>query len=472
MSSFFKTHNPTSEESLAVYNYHTDQQVDHKIQKLFDQQKVWKKKNIQERLHLLKKVKQKIQDASEEMVLLMTMEMGKTIVESRAEVQKSLTLFDYYELKAEELLAVREVKAHYRASQIQFQPMGVILSFMPWNFPLWQVLRFAVPAWIAGNVILQKHSEITAGVSLLIEKIVSESSDITLLENIFVPVEKINALYVDARIQAVTFTGSTTVGSLVAEQAAKNLKKTVLELGGSDAYIIDPTAKLDATVEICAKAKLINNGQSCVAAKRFFLPEEMLESFTYALAESFQSRNIGNPLDKGVDLGPLASVKFKDKLDSQWLSVRSVAQHPLNFSEELINLQSRSLPLKGAFFAPRIAVVSSLKPALEHAFIQSFQEEEFFGPVALVYSYKSQEEMFYRVNQSPYGLGAAWFGDPDKFVKQNIANELDVGMIAINEMIKSDARLPFGGVKKSGYGRELGDFGIFEFCYVQTLGWG
>lgn len=472
MDNFFKTYNPTTEESLNVYSYHTEDELNQKLQNLFDQQKDWKKKSLAQRIQVLKKIKQQIQNVSEQLSMVMSVEMGKPLAESKAEVQKCLTLFDYYELHAEQLLAPREVLAQYPKSQVRFQPMGIVLSFMPWNFPLWQVMRFAVPAWLAGNVILQKHSELTAGVSILIERLVLEATGLHLLENIFLPVSRIKDLYADNRIQAVTFTGSTNVGALVAEQAGRNLKKCVLELGGSDAYILDPSADLKTAIEFCAKAKLVNNGQSCVAAKRFFVPEEMLESFVFSLSEKLKSKKMGNPLESGTDLGPLASQAFKNKIQSQWDSLSALTRHSLNTSSELMGLNNRLTPDKGYFFSPKIAVVSDLKPAQEHQFIQSFQEEEFFGPVALVYSYKSQEEMLYRVNQSPYGLGAAWFGDPEKFAKENMADQIDVGMIAVNEMIKSDARLPFGGVKKSGFGRELGDFGIFEFCSVQTLGWG
>lgn len=472
MDNFFKTYNPTTEESLNVYSYHTDDELNQKLQNLSDQQKVWKQKNLAQRIQVLKKIKQQIQNTSEQLAMVMTVEMGKPLAESKAEVQKCLTLFDYYEQHAEQLLSPRDVSAQYRKSQVRFQPMGIVLSFMPWNFPLWQVMRFAVPAWLAGNVILQKHSELTAGVSVLIERLVFEATGLNLLENIFLPVSRIKDLYRDDRIQAVTFTGSTSVGALVAEQAGRNLKKCVLELGGSDAYILDPTAELKTAVEFCAKAKLVNNGQSCVAAKRFFVPEEMLESFTEALAEKLYAKKMGNPLESGAELGPLASQTFKNKIQMQWDSLSSITQHRLNNSEVLIDLNRRATPDRGFFFSPKIAVVSGLKPAQEHQFIHNFQEEEFFGPVALVYSYKTQEEMLYRVNQSSYGLGAAWFGDSEKFVHENIADQLDVGMIAVNEMIKSDVRLPFGGVKKSGFGRELGDFGIFEFCSVQTLGWG
>lgn len=472
MENTFTTINPASEEILKSYAYDSDQEIEKKIEDLFSSQKVWKKKTLQERCEVLDKVKKNFSSCAEEIALLISTEMGKPLIEARAEVQKSLTLFDYYNEKAPELLEARKIQAHYKKSEIYFQPLGIILSFMPWNFPLWQVLRFAVPSWLAGNVILQKHSEITAGVALLIEKIVAESVDISLMKNLFIEPSRLEKIYQDNRIQAVTFTGSTAVGSLVAAKAAQNLKKTVLELGGSDAYIIDDTAQIEIAVEFGVKAKLVNNGQSCVAAKRFFVPDFMIEHFASLFAEKLWQKKIGSPLSSETELGPLAHQRFQFKLQNQWNEVQKLGRHFLNQAEMLRKLNSREVPSKGFFFPPKIVIVSELPQQEEVNFIKSFQEEEFFGPVVLVYAYKTESECFQRVNQSPYGLGAAWFGDPEKFKKQKIQESLDVGMVAVNEMIKSDARLPFGGVKKSGYGRELGTFGIYEFCNVQSVGWG
>lgn len=472
MENSFTTINPANEEIIQSYRYHSDKEIEERLEGLFQAQKVWKKRSLQKRCEDLEKIKKILSSRAGEMALLISTEMGKPLTEARAEVQKSLTLFDYYKDKSVELLGVREVPAHYGKSEIHFLPLGVVLSFMPWNFPLWQVLRFAVPSWLAGNVVLQKHSEITAGVALLIEKIVTESVDVALLKNLFIEPPRLEKIYQDPRLQAVTFTGSSAVGSMVAQKAGQNLKKSVLELGGSDAYIIDKTASLDKAVDYCVKAKLVNNGQSCVAAKRFFVPDSLVEPFTNLFAEKVLQKKMGSPLEVDTELGPLASQRFQFKLQSQWIEAQKLAHASLNRSELFRKLNFQVVPLKGFFFAPKMMVVSDLSSQEEGHFVRAFQEEEFFGPVALVYAYKNEEEMFRRVNQSPYGLGAAWFGDPEKFRKQKIHESLEVGMIAVNEMIKSDARLPFGGVKKSGYGRELGAFGIYEFCNVQSLGWG
>lgn len=470
MKKEFITINPATNENLSNYSYHNLGQIDDKIDLLKVQYKSWKQQTLEQRIKLLDVVQKAIKENVDELALLITSEMGKPSVEAKNEIIKTLTIFDYYRDHAEALLKSKIVSAQYRKSEIYFQPLGIVLSFMPWNFPVWQVFRFAVPAWLAGNLILQKHSEITAGVSLFIEKIVNESSGLTLMQNIFIEPKHIDYLYKHPAISAVTFTGSTQVGSLVAQQAAMNIKKAVLELGGNDAYIIDETAKMSDAVDWCVKSKLVNNGQSCVAAKRFFVPKDKSEEFIHGFVTKLLEKKIGSPLDKAIHLGPLAHQRFKQKIENQLLQLNKIPT--MKSFSDIARLDLISIPQQGSFMVPRILVYSDISMKDEDLFIQHFQNEEIFGPVALVYLYESKEDLLFRVNQSQFGLGAAWFGDEEKFKHENWLRELDVGMIAVNEMIKSDARMPFGGVKKSGYGRELGDFGILEFCNIKTLGWG
>ncbi|MCB0368279.1 MAG: aldehyde dehydrogenase family protein [Bdellovibrionales bacterium] len=466
----FSTFNPASEELNAQYFYHSEKQINDKIDLLSKQYGSWKQESIAVRLKTLERIQKAFLEETESLALLITTEMGKPLREAKSEVLKSISVFQYYSQYGEKLLETQNVQTSNLKSEVHFHPLGVVLSFMPWNFPLWQVIRFAVPAWLAGNVILLKHSEITAGVSTFIERIVNESSSKTLIQNIFIEPEKIDFLYSRPEVRAITFTGSTQVGALVAQQAGKNLKKTVLELGGSDAYIIDDSAKMEDAVELAVKAKLINNGQSCVAAKRFFVSRKKTEEFLYLFCQKLIEKKIGSPLDENIDLGPLAQLKFKDKITNQ---VKQLSRfRDVSYDSALESLKGTQLPDKGCFFAPELLVFSNISDSNEKIFRESFQNDEIFGPVGLVYSYENKEDLITRVNQSEYGLGAAWFGDEDKFKKENWFNLLDVGMVAVNEIIRSDAKLPFGGVKKSGYGRELGAFGIYEFCNIKTLGWG
>lgn len=472
MKNTFSTINPATNQVIQEYQYDSDNDVQVKLKELKHSFKLWKNLKLEQRLAVLEKIAKNLVTNQELIARTITKEMGKPIQESRAEILKTLSLFDYYKKNAERLLASREITAHYAKSEIYFQPLGVILSFMPWNFPIWQAFRFAVPAWCVGNVILQKHSDITAGVGLLIEQLVNEVADFRIIENIFIEPDRVPLLYEQEEIQAVTFTGSTQVGSLVAQQAAKNIKKTVLELGGSDPYILDKTCDLNSTLDWCVKAKLINNGQSCVAAKRFFVPQELAEDFILGFSERLSSKRIGDPLEEQIHLGPLAHRRFKIKIQKQYEELAVLQTHPLNELAEVIKINSKEIPIEGEFFSSKIIYVTDVDKNQELSFTKTFQNEEVFGPIALIYGYKSEEELIYRVNQSIYGLGAAWFGDKEKFRKEQLHNKLDVGMIAVNEMLRSDVHMPFGGVKKSGYGRELGEFGIFEFCNVQTLGWG
>lgn len=470
MKKEFITINPATNENISNYSYHSLGQIDDKIGLLTTQYKTWKLQTLVQRIEILDLVQKALKENIDALALLITSEMGKPLVEAKNEVIKTLTIFDYYREHAEVLLKSKQVSAQYKKSEIYFQPLGIVLSFMPWNFPVWQVFRFAVPAWLAGNLVLQKHSEITAGVSLFIEKIVNKSSGLTLMQNIFIEPESIHYLYKHPAIAAVTFTGSTQVGSLVAQQAAMNIKKAVLELGGSDAYIIDETANMSEAINWCVKAKFVNNGQSCVAAKRFFVAKNKSEEFVSGVVEKILEKKIGSPLDKNIHLGPLAHQRFKQKIESQLLQLNKITTQQ-TFAD-IKKLDLISVPKLGAFLAPRVLVYSDISEKDEDLFVQHFQNDEVFGPVSLVYLYETKEELLFRVNQSQFGLGAAWFGDEEKFKNENWLQELDVGMIAVNEMIKSDARMPFGGVKKSGYGRELGEYGILEFCNIKTLGWG
>ncbi|MCK6599312.1 MAG: aldehyde dehydrogenase family protein [Bdellovibrionaceae bacterium] len=468
----FTTQNPSTEEFLSEYFYDSPKALENKIEQLSKEFSVWRLQSIEQRLEVLSLVLNRLKKEENELAKMISLEMGKPLAESIAEVKKCYSIFEYYERVAPILLAEKKIKTSYDKSLVSFEPLGVVLSIMPWNYPLWQVLRFAVPAWLSGNVILLKPAEITSETSLIFERLVREATGRSLVLNVQLSTTTIEELYSLPDIKAVTFTGSTEVGRRVGMLAGKNLKKSVLELGGNDAYILDESADIEKSVDFCLSAKLVNNGQSCIAAKRFFVPEAQKENFLDLFVRGLLIKKIGDPFASGVELGPLAHKRFHSRAALQAKKLELLLDKDSSQKELWEKLKQRVLPEKGFYYPPQCFVVNSGQGWSEEDFYKSFQREEIFAPIALVYVYNSEEELYHRVNQSPYGLGAAWFGDPEKFQKTQVAKKIDVGMLSVNEMLRSDARVPFGGIKDSGYGRELGEQGLFEFCSVRTLHWG
>ena len=380
--------------------------------------------------------------------------MGKPIRESRAEIQKCAWVCEYFAENGENFLATQEVKTDASKSYITFQPFGVILAVMPWNFPFWQVFRFAAPTLMAGNVCILKHASNVSGCALAMEQIFHDAGfHQNAFHTLLINSKKVTSIIANPAIKAVTLTGSTPAGKAVASKAGEMLKKSVLELGGSDPYIILEDADLYKAVSSCSFSRLLNAGQSCIAAKRFIVIESVLEEFKSLLIQNMKNVEMGDPFDENTDMGPMARIELRDELHEQ--VVKSVG-----LGAQL--LLGGQIPTgKGAFYPPTI--LTDVKPG-----IPAF-DEELFGPVAAIVPAKDEKEAIKLANNSVFGLGAAIFTNDVKRGELIAVDKLEAGSCFVNDFVKSDPRLPFGGIKQSGYGRELSDFGIREFVNIKTV---
>ncbi|HET6541579.1 MAG TPA: NAD-dependent succinate-semialdehyde dehydrogenase [Chryseolinea sp.] len=410
----------------------------------------WKKTSFAHRGSLMLKVASIIRNNKEEYARTIALEMGKLLSEAKAEVEKSATACEYFAQHAEEFLKDQTMVTEAKRSFVAFQPVGALLAIMPWNFPFWQVFRFAAPALMAGNVGLLKHAPNVTRCSLIIEKIFSEAGfPPGVFQSLIIEVNLVEGIISSDIIQGVALTGSEAAGSQVGSIAGKNIKRTVLELGGSDAFIVLPDADLEKTVKIATQSRMQNVGQSCIAAKRFIVLEEIKEKFVAQFAESIQSLVQGDPFNEKSTLGPLARLDLAEKLEVQLRkSTEAGAKLLVGGQRNGCNFQA--------------TLLDNVRPGMA-AF-----EEETFGPLAAVITAKTEDEAIALANKTRYGLGATvWTRDLIK--AERIARELDSGSVLINALMRSDVRLPFGGVKKSGYGRELSEFGIKEFVNVKTI---
>ncbi|NEP11323.1 MAG: NAD-dependent succinate-semialdehyde dehydrogenase [Symploca sp. SIO2C1] len=385
---------------------------------------------------------------------LMTMEMGKTIKGAIAEAQKCALVCRYYAEHAAEFLA--DVPATTDASQsfVRYQPLGVILAVMPWNFPFWQVFRFAAPALMSGNVGLLKHASNVPQCALAIEEIIKQAGfPEGALQTLLIGAEQVAGIINDQRVKAATLTGSEAAGASLAAAAGKQIKKTVLELGGSDPYIVLESADLEAAVSTAVTARMLNNGQSCIAAKRFILMEAIADEFEQHLVEKFQKLKIGDPMQEEMDVGPLATPGILADLDQQVQACIEKGAKVLTGGKPLAHLP-------GNFYPPTILTDFPVGTPAD--------QEEFFGPVALLFRVSNLDAAIELANSTPFGLGAsAWTTDEEE--QNRLIDELEAGAVFINGLVKSDPRIPFGGIKRSGYGRELGIQGIHEFVNIKTV---
>ncbi|HET8646273.1 MAG TPA: NAD-dependent succinate-semialdehyde dehydrogenase, partial [Vicinamibacteria bacterium] len=384
---------------------------------------------------------------------LAALEMGKPVAQGRAEADKCALVCRFYAQEAERFLAPQAVATAASSSRVVFEPLGPVLAVMPWNFPYWQVFRFAAPALMAGNAGLLKHASNVSGCALAIEALLHEAGfPPALFRTLLIGSDRVASVIEAPEVKAVTLTGSTPAGKAVAGQAGSLLKKTVLELGGSDPYLVLEDADLEAAAESCAASRLINSGQSCIAAKRFMVVEPVRARFEEAFVERMRARRMGDPLDAEVQVGPQARHDLRDGVQAQvTASVEAGARL----------LLGGTVPEgPGAFYPP--TVLTGVRKGMA-AF-----DEEVFGPVAAVVPVKDEEEAVRAANDTPFGLGAAVF-TRDLQRGQRLAARLEAGNVFVNTHVQSDPRLPFGGVKESGYGRELGEFGIREFVNVKTV---
>ena len=390
-----------------------------------------------------------------ELAELITSEMGKLISESLAEIEKCAWVCEYYAEKGRDFLGAERTTTDASSSGVLYVPLGTVLAIMPWNFPFWQVFRFAAPAVMAGNTMLLKHSSIVPRCALEIESIFNESGfDGPVIKQVFATKEQISHLIADDRIAAVTLTGSEAAGKSIAKEAGYHLKKVVLELGGSDPYIVLDDADLDLAVEACVKGRMLNTGQSCIGAKRFIIQSGIYDEFLQKFRVKMSSFSFGDPMNNKTTLGPLASIKQREDLHEQVLTAVANGAHLM---------VGGYVPdeIEGAFYPATILTeVDQANP---------IYSEEVFGPVAMVFRVDDVDQAIALANDTSFGLGAAIFSKNTEMAQSIAETRLDAGSCFINAQVKSDPRLPFGGIKKSGFGRELSMHGIREFTNIKTI---
>ncbi len=445
--------NPATEEPIRDLPDHSLAQVDEKLDLAAGTFDFWRRTSFSERASLMKGAAQRLRDGKSGYAALMTQEMGKTITAAEAEVDKCAWVCDFYAGNAERFLAPEPIETDAARSLVRFDPLGPVLAVMPWNFPFWQVFRFAAPALMAGNVGLLKHASNVPGCALAIEEVFRTAGfPMGTFQTLLVGSRVVEGIIRHPAVRAVTLTGSDPAGVAVASQAGAALKKTVLELGGSDPFIVLRDADVEAAARSAATARTINNGQSCIAAKRFIVEEPVAERFETALVAAMAALKVGDPMDRTTDVGPLARADLRKDLQSQVDRTVAAGAH--------LALGGRPMEGRGYFYPP--TVLTGVEPGMA-AF-----EEETFGPVAAVVRAQDAEHAIVLANASPFGLGAClWTADPERGAA--LAAEVEAGAVFVNGIVKSDPRLPFGGVKRSGYGRELSAFGIREFVNVKSV---
>lgn len=449
-----KSVNPFNNELIEEYEDMSIEQVNETISSASRDQQKWETVPFADRSDKMYKAAEVLKVNKNEFAELMTKEMGKPIAQSISEVEKCAWVCEYYAENAEKFLSDVDIKTDAKKSFVAFEPIGVVLAVMPWNFPFWQVFRFAAPNLMAGNAGILKHSSIVSGSALAIERVFREAGfPKNLFKTIIFPSGKMDEVIENDLIKAVTLTGSLPAGKAVASKAGSLIKKTVLELGGSDPYIILSDADLKKAAETCVTSRLINGGQSCIAAKRFIVVKDVYDEFEKLFVENMKTKRMGDPFNEENDLGPQASSDLRDELHEQ-------VQGSIKTGAKLL-LGGEIPDLIGAFYPPTI--LSNVKPGTP-AF-----DEELFGPVAAIIKAESEEDAISLANQSTFGLGGAVFTNDESKGEEIAKTKLKAGCCFVNSFVRSDPRLPFGGIKESGYGRELSEFGIHEFVNIKSV---
>ncbi|MBW4667793.1 MAG: NAD-dependent succinate-semialdehyde dehydrogenase [Cyanomargarita calcarea GSE-NOS-MK-12-04C] len=447
------TINPATGETLKTFEPLNDTEIAAKLDLAGETYHQYRHTSFQERSLKLTKAAEILEQEKADFANLMTLEMGKTKKSAIAEVEKCAAVCRYYAEHAANFLADIYVKTDASHSCVKYQPLGVILAVMPWNFPFWQVFRFAAPALMAGNVGLLKHASNVPQCALAIEDIIHRAGfPQGAFQTLLIGAAKVANLMADDRIKAATLTGSEPAGASLAQAAGKQIKKVVLELGGSDPFIVLESADIEAAVATATTARMLNNGQSCIAAKRFIVIEAIADKFEKLLLEKFIALKVGDPMLPETDLGPLATPDILQDLDQQ-------VQTAVNSGGKIL---TGGQPLSGSGnFYPATIIRDVPQDS-------AIAKDEFFGPVALLFRVPDIDAAIKLANDSPFGLGAsAWTANAEE--KQRLIEEIEAGGVFINGMVKSDPRLPFGGIKRSGYGRELSIQGIHEFVNVKTV---
>jgi succinate-semialdehyde dehydrogenase/glutarate-semialdehyde dehydrogenase len=445
--------NPTTGEVLREYAEHDRSEVDRRLAGALQAFQAWRRTPLSERGERLRAAAAVLRRDRDPLSRLMTLEMGKPIAQAEAEVDKCAWVCEHYAEHGGEYLADEEIATDASRSLVRLDPLGVVLAVMPWNFPLWQVFRAAVPALMAGNAVILKHASNVPGCALAAERVLAEAGLPTgAFTTLLVAASFVEELVERDEIQAVTLTGSEAAGAALAARAGRALKKTVLELGGSDAFVVLADSELEQAAAQAVAARVVNNGQSCIAAKRFIVEAAVAERFEWLLAQRMARLAIGDPLERSTELGPLARADLVDELEAQVQG---------SIARGAVLLTGGTRPRRpGFFYAP--TVLTAVEPGMP-AF-----DQETFGPVAAVTRARDPEHAVELANRSRFGLGASlWTGDPAR--GERMAAAIEAGSVFVNGVVKSDPRLPFGGIKRSGYGRELGAFGIREFVNVKTV---
>jgi succinate-semialdehyde dehydrogenase/glutarate-semialdehyde dehydrogenase/succinate-semialdehyde dehydrogenase len=446
----FESINPTTGELLATYPEHDAHEVEARLQQAWDGWQRWSLKPLAERTAFLNRLANLLEARAEEYARLITLEMGKPLSEALGEVKKAAAGARHFAENGAAYLQTETIAG--TPGRVVYQPLGPVLAIMPWNLPFWQILRFFIPSALVGNPTIVKHAESVQGCALAIEKLVHEAGGADVYVNLSVQREVVPSLIADSRVRAVTVTGSVRAGRAVAELAGAQGKKVVLELGGSDPFIVLEDADIPKAVKLGVISRYSNNAQSCIAAKRFLLAEPIAEAFLASLVEQSSALRIGDPMLPETKLGPQAR---KDLLENCERQVRDTVA-----AGARVLLGGKRLEGPGYFFPPTVLV--DLPPNAPIA------REEFFGPVALVFTFKSEEEAIRRANDSDFGLGATVISQNTERANY-VASRLEAGAVFINDFVRSDARAPFGGVKASGFGRELGAIGARELTNAKLI---
>ncbi len=449
-----KTINPASAETVREYPEHQWDEIDRiikNVQKAFIN---WKKTDLNFRIDKLRAVAKLLELKKEGLAFTISIEMGKPILQSRAEIEKCIFLCNYYIENIETFLQKQIITTVATESYVSYQPLGVLLAIMPWNFPFWQVFRAAVPALLAGNTMILKHASNVPGCSIAMDDIFSEADfPEDVFRSVLISNRKVERIIANKRVAAVTLTGSTKAGRAVAQTAGKYLKKCVLELGGSDPYLIFDDADLEKTVDACVEGRLINTGQSCIGAKRFIATKKIYPAFEELFVEKMKTATMGDPFEEKNKLGPLSRGNIREDLLSQ-------VNKSISMGANLI-CGGYFPDMPGFYFPP--TVLSNIQTGMPA------YEQELFGPVASLIKADDEQHAIEIANDTSFGLGSAIFTSDIEKAKRIAEYELEAGTCFINDYVKSDPRLPFGGIKESGYGRELSIYGLQEFLNIKTI---
>ncbi len=446
----YRSINPTTEELLKEYPFYSNEQLEGLLQKSHKSFLSWRQESVSRRLQNVEKLAAQLEHKEHEYARLIALEMGKPLSQGLQEIEKCARLCRYYVEQADSFL---QESIRTDLATVRYDPLGVILGIMPWNFPFWQVFRFALPALITGNTCLLKHAPNVPQVALAIEELF-QAADFPagIFQNLFISHDQVQVLLADRRLQGVSLTGSTSAGKKVAQSAGRYLKKCVLELGGSDPFIVFEDANLEAAAKAGVVSRCLNSGQSCIAAKRFLIQASVFEPFKQLFLQELQNQNVGDPLDPNTTIGPLARQDLRDTLASQ-------VESSLSLGAEVA--YASATPRGPGFWYPASCLLAFRSD-------MPLFTEEIFGPVASLQSFEREEKGLEQANATVFGLGASlWTSDRKR--AERLIPRLEAGCVFINEMVKSDPHLPFGGVKDSGFGRELSQEGLLEFVNCKSV---